>query len=289
MPDPIIHIADLDFAYGQTPVLQGVNLDVEPGTTLGLIGPNGGGKTTLIRLLLGQLTATSGRVSVAGLAPRQAMLRGDVMGYLPQNPSLGSPMPLSVGQAVRLGLAGKTGMLRGYRRNDLRFVDELMERIGIRELAEQPLSKLSGGQLQRVLIARALAPQPRVLLLDEPTTGIDRAGQQRFIESILELKSQLGLTVILVSHDLRAVASVADRIACLNLTLHFHDVPEHLPADLVYRMFSCDLEAFGLDHGAGCQQSHQPHIHAACGMISPGRQLGSPPAEPEAVAESSEK
>src|SRR5205823_10425541 len=105
---------------------------------------------------------------------------------------------------------------------------------------------------------RALAPRPKLLLLDEPTTGIDRLGQQRFIESIAALKEQLGLTVIFVSHDLRAVSAISDRIACLNLTLHYHDVPEHLPADLVYRMFACDLEAFGL--GATC--SHPDHVHA---------------------------
>jgi zinc transport system ATP-binding protein len=267
----IIQIDNLDFAYDDAPVLQGVSLGVERGTTLGLIGPNGGGKTTLVRLLLGQLAPTRGSIDIDGLTPRRAVARGDIVGYLPQNPRLGSTLPISVAQAVRLGLAGKTGMLRGYRADDLAFVGKLMERIGIGELIDQPLSRLSGGQMQRVLIARALAARPKVLVLDEPTTGIDRSGQQRFIESILDLKQDLGLTVVLVSHDLRAVASVADRIACLNLTLHYHDVPEHLPADLVFRMFSCDLEAMGLNHGGGCDHSHEPHIHAAGGMISASR------------------
>src|SRR5205085_8771603 len=102
--------------------------------------------------------------------------------------------------------------------------------------------------------------RPRLLLLDEPTTGIDPAGQQRFIEFIQRLKSDLGLTVVFVSHDLRAVSAISDRIACLNLTLHYHDVPAHLPPDLVYRMFACDLEAMGIKggrvctHGAKCDE-----------------------------------
>jgi zinc transport system ATP-binding protein len=114
-----------------------------------------------------------------------------------------------------------------------------------------------------VLIARALAARPKVLLLDEPTTGIDRLGQQQFLESIETLKKELGLTVVFVSHDLRAVSTISDRIACLNLTLHYHDVPEHLPADLVYRMFACDLEAFGLGGTCGAPTCSNPEHHHA--------------------------
>ena len=102
-----------------------------------------------------------------------------------------------------------------------------------------------------------------MLLLDEPTTGIDRIGQQQFLESIEQLKKELGLTVVFVSHDLRAVSTISDRIACLNLTLHYHDVPEHLPADLVYQMFSCDLEAMGLGGTCGAPACNNPEHHHA--------------------------
>ena len=255
----IINIANVDFAYRETLVLKQVSLRVEAGTTLGLIGPNGGGKTTLIRLLLGLLEPTRGMVRIDGMSPRDAVSRGDVIGYLPQNPPTPENFPISVKQLARLGLIGKTGMLRGYRREDLRFVDELLDRLGIAELGQTPIGDLSGGQLQRVLIARAVAPRPKILLLDEPTTGIDRLGQQQFLESIATLKRELGLTVVFVSHDLRAVSAISDRIACLNLTLHYHDVPEHLPADLVYRMFACDLEAFGL--GGTCENPDHKHAH----------------------------
>jgi zinc transport system ATP-binding protein len=244
----IIDIHELDFAYRQQLVLKQIHLHVEPGTTLGLVGPNGGGKTTLIRLLLGLLWPTRGIIRIDGMEPQVAVRRGDIVGYLPQNPRLPANFPLSVRQLARVGLAGKTGMLHSYSRDDLRFVDFLIERIGLKEIENDPVGQLSGGQLQRALIARALAPRPKVLLLDEPTTGIDRVGQQQFIDFIQRLKQDLNLTVVLVSHDLRAVTSISDRIACLNVTLHYHDVPDHMPAELVFSMFGCDLAAVGLGH-----------------------------------------
>ncbi len=265
---PIATVHNLDFAFGDSLVLKHVTLDIEQGTTVGLIGPNGGGKTTLIRLLLGLLQPTRGAIHIDGLSPKDAVRRGDVVGYLPQSQRVPNSLPLSVRQVVRLGLAGKAGMFRRVAKDDLAFADELMEMVGIRDLADAPVATLSGGQFQRVLIARALAPRPKLLLLDEPTTGIDRSGQQRFIESIQQLKERLGLTVIFVSHDLRAVSAVSDRIACLNVTLHYHDVPEHLPSDLVYRMFACDLEAFGLQSPHTCA-GNVCETHAATNTLAP--------------------
>ena len=244
--DPLVDIRDLTFSYGSQPVLEGINLAVPPGVTLGLIGPNGGGKTTLMKLMLGLLEPQDGSIRVGGLEPRRAVRRGDLIGYLPQRPRTPAHFPASVRQVVRMGLAGKAGFLRRPSPDDLNFCDALIERVGVADLADRPIGALSGGQLQRAFIARALAPRPRLLLLDEPTVGLDRAGQQRFIEFVGELKAELGLTLVFVSHDLRAVTAIADRIACLNCSLHYHDVPDHLPADLVYRMFACDLEALNL-------------------------------------------
>jgi len=230
--DPIIEISNLDFAYGQRLVLKHIDLSILPGTMLGVIGPNGGGKTTLIKLLLGLLPPTRGSIAVA---------RGDVLGYLPQNPRTPAGFPIDVGQFVRLGLTGKIGLLGRESKDDLRHVRWLMEKVGIHELATTPIGSLSGGELQRVYIARALAARPHILLLDEPTTGIDRAGQDRFIEFLGDLKQTLSLTVILVSHDLRTVAAVCDRLACLNVTLHYHDVPQNMPSELAREMFGTDV------------------------------------------------
>jgi zinc transport system ATP-binding protein len=251
--DNIVDISNLDFSYGNTPALRQVSIQIQRGSTIGLIGPNGGGKTTLVKLLIGLLEPAAGSITIEGMSPIQAVRKANVIGYLPQNPNRPERFPLNVRQTVRLGLAGKTGICRAHAKEDLDFVEFLLERTEIKDLADRPIGQLSGGQLQRVFIARALSVKPKILLLDEPTTGVDRRNQQRFIEFLLELKKELGLTVIMVTHDLRAVSAIADRIACLNLTLHYHDVPERLPAVLVYRMFACDLQAMGIsaDH-QGC-------------------------------------
>ena len=263
----LIDIKDLEFSYGREPALCGITLPVEAGTTLGLIGPNGGGKTTLIQLLLGLLKPQRGTIEIAGLSPRKAVSRGDLIGYLPQKPKLSTAFPLDIRRLVTLGLAGKTGMLRSHAKEDLAFVDELIDRVGLTKIAHRPVHDVSGGQLQRALIARALAPRPRVLVLDEPTTGVDSVGQRDFVHLIQALKVDLGLTLVLVSHDLRAVTAISDRVACLNVHLHYHDTPKHLPADVVYDLFGCDVAAMGEAVGVGdakavacCSHTHSPLI-----------------------------
>ncbi len=252
---PLVDIQNLDFAYGRTPVLSDINLTVDEGSTLGVIGNNGGGKTTLLRLILGLRQPTAGSIRITGLNPKDAAKRGNVFGYVPQNPKAPDNFPISGRDVVRMGLVGKTGLFNSFKKTDLKLADELLERLGIANAADAPVGTLSGGQLQRVYIARALVCKPKLLVLDEPTTGIDRRGQQEFVSLLADLKRELGLTVIFVSHDLRAVTSMCDRIACVNVTLHYHDAPQHLPPDLVYRMFSCDLEAIGI--GTVC--NHPEH------------------------------
>jgi zinc transport system ATP-binding protein len=239
--EPVIEISNVDFAYGQRLVLKHISLSISRGATVGVIGPNGGGKTTLIKLLLGLLRPTRGTVAVVGMSAAEAVRQGDVLGYLPQNPKMPAGFPINVGQFVRLGLAGKIGILGTESKSDLEHVDWLLGKVGIRELEELPIGSLSGGELQRAYIARALAARPHVLLLDEPTTGIDRAGQDQFIRFLGDLKQSLQLTVILVSHDLRTVAAACDRLACLNVTLHYHDVPGNMPRELAQEMFGNDL------------------------------------------------
>ncbi|MDP9174014.1 MAG: metal ABC transporter ATP-binding protein [Planctomycetota bacterium] len=241
MSEPIIEISDVDFAYGPRLVLKHIQMVVQSGITLGVIGPNGGGKTTLIRLLLGLQQPTRGSIAIRGLSPKQAVHRGNVIGYLPQSPHVPGNFPINVGQFIRLGLTGKIGLLGTRSSADIQHCDLLMRKFGIKDLAQMPIGSLSGGQLQRAFIARALAARPSILLLDEPTTGIDRAGQDQFVRFLFDLKQSLNLTVVLVSHDLRTIAAACDRLACLNVTLHYHDVPANLPQELAREMFGSDV------------------------------------------------
>jgi zinc transport system ATP-binding protein len=257
----MIDIGDLDFAYGQRLVLKHINLAVESGTTLGVIGPNGGGKTTLVRLLLGLLSPTRGQISVGQMSPAAAVGRGDLIGYLPQHPQAPENFPLNVRQFVRLGLCGKTGLLNPYTKMDLESVESVLAKVGITELADEPVGRLSGGQLQRVFMARALAPRPKALLLDEPMTGIDSSGQEKFVQFLRDLKKEMGLTLILISHDLRTVAELSDRVACLNVTLHYHDVPGRLPAELAAEWFGVS-GSLQLTIG-GQPQGHPPRAGAS--------------------------
>jgi zinc transport system ATP-binding protein len=248
--EPIVEISGVDFAYGQRLVLKHISMTVARGDIVGVIGPNGGGKTTLVNLLLGLLTPTRGTMRICDMKPNEAVRRGDVVGSLPQTPRTPTGFPISVRQLVRLGLVGKLGLLGKETADDLKHVEWLLQKVGIEELADVPIGSLSGGELQRVHIARALAARPHVLLLDEPTTGIDRAGQDQFIQFLTDLKHSLALTVILISHDLRTVAAVCDRLACLNVTLHYHDVPGNMPQELAREMFGVDLPELRMEKTA---------------------------------------
>lgn len=248
-----VRIDHLSFRYqreGRTagPVLRDVSLRVPVGENLGIIGPNGAGKTTLLRIILGLLDGYDGRVSVLGLSPVEACRRGNLIGYVPQRAQSEWRFPLSVRQVVRLGLVGKTGMFRRHSREDLEHVESLMEQLGIAKLAERPVGDLSGGQQQRLFIARALAPRPQLLLLDEPMSGIDVSGQRQIGELIRQLHQTLKLTVIVVSHDIEALAAGCTRIACLRQSLHYHDAPQGLTPQVLRAVFQHGYDAVFAGH-----------------------------------------
>ena len=222
--------------------LDDVTLHVEYGCNLGIIGPNGAGKTTLIHIMLGLLDGYSGSVRIAGLTPRDACRRGDIVGYVPQRPTAEWHFPLTAAQVVRMGLVGKTGLLRWYRKADREYADHVMARVGIADLRDRPFGALSGGQQQRVFIARALAPQPRILILDEPTVGVDEAGQRQFAQLVHELHESLNLTLVIVSHDLQAIAAGCNRVACLKRRIHYHASPEGLTPDVLAEVFEHEVK-----------------------------------------------
>lgn len=223
--------------------LRNVTLHVEQGCNLGIIGPNGAGKTTLIKIMLGLLNGYTGQVSVMDMSPPEACRQGDIVGYVPQRLEVEWRFPVSARQVVMMGLTGKTGLFRRYSRDDRDYAADVMHRVGVGELAEMPIGDLSGGQQQRVFIARALAARPRILVLDEPLVGVDEVGQRQFANLIHELHEALKLTIVLVSHDLKAVAAGCNRIACLNQTIHYHDAPEGLTERVLHEVFHHEISS----------------------------------------------
>ncbi len=250
--DEAICVDGLTYIYPDGLVaLQDVNLHVQMGSNLAVIGPNGAGKTTLLKVLLGLLTDYQGHVTVLGVSPLQARRSGGQVTCVPQRATVDWRFPVTVREAVRLGLIGRTPVLRRYRREDLDYVEHLLSVLDLADIAGRPVGGLSGGQQQRVLIGRALAPQPKVLLLDEPTVGVDERTQQTFHTLMARLHDEFALTLVIVSHDLRAVLASCHRVACLSRTLHFHDVPEHLGQDVLNRVFRCELQDWPRGGGKG--------------------------------------
>jgi ABC-type Mn2+/Zn2+ transport system ATPase subunit len=218
-----------------------VNLHIERGCNLGIIGPNGAGKTTLLKIMLGLLSGYSGEVSVLGMTPREACRRGDMIGYVPQRHDVEWRFPINASQVVQMGLVGKTGLFRRHRKEDRGYALHVMERVGVAGLARRPIGDLSGGQQQRVFIARALAAKPAILILDEPLVGIDEVGQRQFAGLIHDLHESLKLTVIVVSHDLKAIAAGCNRVACLNQTIHYHDSPQGVTKEVLSEVFAHEI------------------------------------------------
>jgi zinc transport system ATP-binding protein len=240
--EEILCVRDVSFRYPDgTEALSHVDLHVQRGSTVAIVGPNGAGKTTLLKILLGLLEGYTGSVEVAGLSPQQGRRRGGVVSWVPQRQKMHWDFPVTVEQVVRMGLVGKTRMLRRHRRDDLDHVRHLMAALSIAELGDRPIGAVSGGQQQRAIIARALAPRPALLMLDEPTVGVDQAGQQAFAELMARIRGRFGVTLVIVSHDLRTVLPDCERVACLNRTLHFHDSPSRLTPELLGEVFRCDL------------------------------------------------
>ncbi len=226
---PALELEDVSFAYrGGPPALEGVSLSVEQGAFVGIAGPNGGGKTTLLRLALGLERPASGRVLVFGRPP--GTRGGPRIGYLSQRAQLASGTPVTVRELVeagRLAVRGPFGPLRGP---DKAAVTRAIERVGLGDRADAPLRTLSGGMQQRAFIAKALATEPALLALDEPTTGVDAESQESLAVLLAELRSELGVTILYVSHEFGAVEHVVSRLVLVRRRILFDGAPSELPA-----------------------------------------------------------
>jgi zinc transport system ATP-binding protein len=220
-----VKLEDIWVNYNGATVLEDVNLEIETGRYVGILGPNGAGKSTLLKVVLGLIRPTRGKVRVFGESPERLRLRGDVVGYLPQRP-LGNPrFPVTVLDVVLMGRYGRIGLLKQPRREDLEMARHRLQEMGIPHLANRLIGDLSGGEQQRVFIARALGVEPRLLVLDEPTVSLDACVQDDIFELVHALKEKLNLTVLIVSHDIGAVARHMDDVVCINRRIHVHQPP----------------------------------------------------------------
>ncbi|HUP87468.1 MAG TPA: metal ABC transporter ATP-binding protein [Acidimicrobiales bacterium] len=230
-PPPVLAAADLTFSYGSTRVLDGVSLAVAPGEFVALAGPNGSGKSTLLRLLLGLTTPESGSVELLGAPPTRLAERWR-LGYVPQRAIVPEHLPATVEEVVAAGCLSRRGWRRGLRAGDRVDVAHALESVALTERAGDPLRELSGGQQQRVLIAKALVSRPDLLILDEPVAGVDTESQRQFRDALVHLVHDHGSAVLLVSHELGAVATDLDRVLVLRRGRIVFDGP---PADLESR------------------------------------------------------
>lgn len=214
MPVTVAEADGLAFAYGSAIVLGGVDLRVEQGEFVALIGANGSGKSTLLRLLLGLERPGSGAVRLFGVDPRRLGERWRI-GYVPQRAVLSSSLPATVEEVVASGRLARRGWVGRLRREDREEVDHALESVALTERRRDPAGSLSGGQQQRALIAKALVSRPELLILDEPVAGVDLDSQARFRDSLVHLVNDHGAAVLLVSHELGAVADDLDRVVLL--------------------------------------------------------------------------
>ncbi len=231
MSEPVIQFEGVSKSFGPTQVLKDVDFTIDELISTAVIGPNGGGKTTLLRLMLGLIEPDRGSIRIFGQSPRDASKR---VGYVPQAIRFDPLFPISVREIVLMGRLDRLpfGFFKAECKN---AAIAALAKVGLEDTIEKPFADLSGGQRQRVLIARALACDPDLLLLDEPTANIDLTVEAQLLETLEELEKQL--TIVMVSHDLGLVDRITKTALCVRKTVHRHDVDE-LDGDLVAEIFS---------------------------------------------------
>lgn len=251
--EPYIKLDNVSFAYGNNVVLENLSFSVQKGEYLGIIGPNGGGKTTLTKIILGLLNPSSGTVSLFG-KDRHDFREKYRIGYVPQRVTqTDKDFPITVLEVVRTGRIARLGFFRRFSKKEKEIVDHAMDIAGIAKYRNTLIGNLSGGERQRVFIARALASEPDVLILDEPTVGVDIAAQKTFYEFLASLNKDHHLTILFISHDVDVISQETKTVLCLNRNMVCHGTPQQsLNEDVLRKLYG--------DHVKNV--SHNEHNHA---------------------------
>lgn len=240
MNSPIIEVRGLCFSFNGHTVLEAVNLTLDAKGFTAIIGPNGGGKTTLLKLLLGLLQPHQGTIRIFGKPPGQAAHR---IGYVPQEIGFNKNFPISVMDVTLMGTLKSGKSWFGYLKDDRIAAEKTLERLGMSKFRDRRIGELSGGQRQKVFIARAIVNEPEILFLDEPTASIDPKGQTEFYDLLKRLNETT--TILMVSHDLMTVSGYVNAVACVNQTVHYHNSAEITEGML--DMYCCPVEL--ITHG----------------------------------------
>ncbi len=240
--NPVIRLQNVSFSYSTLPVLEQINLQIEHSEFLGIVGPNAGGKSTLLKLILGLISPQQGTIEVLGHTPHR---RRHHIGYVPQYPAFSRNFPISVEQLV---LLGRLGQQRGswldalrpgrYRSEDYTAVQRALQEVEAENLQQRQINSLSGGQLQRVLMARALVSEPEILILDEPTANIDQRLESELFDLLKRLNERL--TILVVSHDIAFISSYVTRVACINRTLICHHT-DNIDGTVIQELYGEDV------------------------------------------------
>lgn len=249
----LIEIRNVSASYGNKTVLRNVSLDILEGDFLGIIGPNGGGKTTLLKVILGLLSQSGGTIDFYKEGEKVAKLK---IGYLPQINNIDKKFPISVWEVVASGLAEQKPLFRPYTKAQERRIEETLEQMGVDEFRNRPIGELSGGQLQRVLLGRAIVSRPQVLILDEPNSYVDKRFESHFYELLEEINKESA--IVLVSHDIGTVVSMVKNIACVNETLHYHPGTA-VTEEWLTNVYDCPIDLVG--HGNLPHRVLKKHEH----------------------------
>lgn len=236
MRDTIVDLENVWVWRSGNLALKDITLKIEQGKFIGLMGPNGGGKTTLLKTMVGLIKPDRGRVRLAGPLAK-------TIGYVPQEESVDPEFPVTARDVVEMGLYGSLGLFPRIGAAERQRISLALGLVGMEHLADRRIGELSGGQKQRIFIARAVVGSPRLLLLDEPTTGVDARARDDFYRLLFDLMGDLSLTIILASHDLEVVPGRVDEIICINQTVFVHAPPDEVrDADVFRKAYGCELE-----------------------------------------------